>query len=483
MAPNPVYYRRFHAPSGNPYIIATGGQVIRYGDWLVHEFYGSDIFDVTQAGSGAFGDVEYFGEAGGGAGGSNSNYYGAGGGGGGKVSGTWPSAVGAYPVVIGAGGANAGAGSQGLNGSDTTLFSQTAIGGGGGGGIATKDGANGGNGGGAAENGAVGIGSQGYNGGLGSTTPIGGGGGGGGLAANGGNGDGLGSGGDGGAGISTLITNLLQYFGGGGGGGGAAGQGGIGGVGGGGKGSDGGTPPDDGAANTGGGGGGRLSGIQGNGGSGYAAVKYFKPAPTWPSTVPLPIAQWKLDGNANDSIGTNNGIAVNVTWQQGKVNDGAVFDATSFIDCGYCTNMIVQTQLTISAFVKTNQMFSNKYICGRTYNGSNNYFDLTLSGSNVGVSIGISPYMCTTPFTYSDNLWHHYVGTWDGVNARIYVDGVLLNTVAITGSLPSYMTISNFTINGTSALYPIEGEIDEVCYFDYALSPTQVADLNTYYNS
>ena len=35
---------------------------------------------------------------------------------------------------------------------------------------------------------------------------------GGGLAANGGNGDGLGSGGDGGAGISTLITNLLQYF-------------------------------------------------------------------------------------------------------------------------------------------------------------------------------------------------------------------------------------------------------------------------------
>ena len=52
-------------PSGNPYIEATGGQVIRYGDWVVHEFYGSDIFDVTQAGSGAFGDVEYFGEAGG----------------------------------------------------------------------------------------------------------------------------------------------------------------------------------------------------------------------------------------------------------------------------------------------------------------------------------------------------------------------------------------------------------------------------------
>ena len=479
MAPNPVYYRRFHAPSGNPYIIATGGQVIRYGDWLVHEFYGSDTFDVTQAGSGAFGDVEYFGEAGGGAGGSNSNYYGAGGGGGGKVSGTWPSAVGAYPVVIGAGGANAGAGAQGLNGSDTTLFSQTAIGGGGGGGIATKNGANGGNGGGAAENGSIGIGSQGYNGGLGSTTPIGGGGGGGGLAANGGNGDGLGSGGDGGAGISTLITNLLQYFGGGGGGGGAAGQGGIGGVGGGGKGSDGGTPPDDGAANTGGGGGGRLSGIQGNGGSGYAAVKYFKPAPTWPSTVPLPIAQWKLDGNANDSIGTNNGTATNITWQQGKVNDGAVFNGSSSkINLSTIT---LTGDFTVSFWFKLPVSASSAWgsvLAPST--GPTGAIAIYNYAPYVGL-VGIAGTLVTanTNTYLTPNVWSYITITRTGSDTTIYINGVQ------NGNIGTCVGTVTYDVMGYFAQYNsyVEGSLDEISIFDYAQNPTQIADLYNYYNS
>ena len=32
---------------------------------------------------------------------------------------------------------------------------------------------------------------------------------------------------------------------------------------------------------------------------------------------------------------------------------------------------------------------------------------------------------CNTSNTYNDGQWHYAVGTWDGSNVRLYVDGQL----------------------------------------------------------
>jgi hypothetical protein len=44
--------------------------------------------------------------------------------------------------------------------------------------------------------------------------------------------------------------------------------------------------------------------------------------------VPLPVAYWKLDGDSNDAVGSNNGSDINVTYStaNGKVNQGAGFN-------------------------------------------------------------------------------------------------------------------------------------------------------------
>lgn len=524
MSPNPVLYRRLligKQKNKIAYIIATGGQVIRYGDWLVHEFYGSDVFDVTQSGSGAFGDVEYFGIAGGGGGGgsnTNTNVGAGGGGGGGIVSGTWPSVVGNYPITIGAGGVNGAESTYPTAGNNTTFFGLTAIGGGYGGqgqngtNIAAS---NGGSGGGSASFQSIGIGlgtvGQGNNGGASYNAPTYSGGGGGGSASVGGNAT-LTTGGNGGAGISTFITNLLRYFGGGGGGGAyvtinTQPAGGIGGGGNGGYSAL--FTGTNAVINTGGGGGGASAGNStgGTGGSGYAAVKYFKPAPTWPSSVPLPIAQWKLDGNANDSIGTNNGTATNVTWQQCKVNDGGVFSVASTSKIQISNNasspMRQSVAITYSFWVN---IPSGGYVkMGVATAGGNGSGGIYLDNGIISFTwtpqnpLADKSWYCSGAAITVDR-WHYIVCSIDftgSSSAQFYIDGVAQTMFAPSGVIDGTPeTVYNTSLGDCIGARSVNGfiptfgggysdaQIDEVSIFDYPLSTAQVADLNTsYYNS
>jgi hypothetical protein len=199
--------------------------------------------------------------AGGGGGGSQ----GGGGGAGGYITNSITVSSGTtYNFVVGAGGAQSGTGQgdSGNSGSNSTGFSQTAIGGGGGGSRFGGPG-NGGSGGGVngAQTSTPGSGTvgQGNNGGLGNTSTNESSGGGGGAGAVGGNASST-TGGNGGAGSASSITGSSVTRAGGGGGSMssyASGSGGTGGSGGGGNGDVNANGSNTtGSANTGGGGGG-----------------------------------------------------------------------------------------------------------------------------------------------------------------------------------------------------------------------------------
>ena len=222
-----------------------------------------------------------------GAGGGNG---GGGGGAGGLLTGNVTLAIGTtYSFVVGAGAA------QATNGSNSTGFGQTALGGGGGAGESNTVAQNGGSGGGGASTGGTniaggsGTSGQGNAGGTGKTDGVsyrfGGGGGGAGAAATNAT-----SGGPtaGGVGLSSTITGTATYFSGGGGGGALGGTGASGGSGGGGTGgSTASTSGTAGTANTGGGGGGAGgSGGYGGGASGGSGVVIISvPTATYTGTT------------------------------------------------------------------------------------------------------------------------------------------------------------------------------------------------------
>jgi hypothetical protein len=260
---------------------ATGGTTEEYNldgkRYRSHTFTSSGNFVVTTVGDtdGNRNRVDYLIVAGGGgAGGGDASGFGGGGGGGGyKIASTTVSQT-TFGVTVGLGGATA-PDSNGSNGQDSTVFSNTANGGGGGGrgtGAATinahNNGVAGGSGGGAggfgsvARAGGAGIAGQGFKGGDKPSGGWSGPGGGGGATAAGQNGEQRpgtspeGKGGDGGAGIGNTYLNATTQFYCGGGGSTPFGLGGIGGGGSGALYTTPLTPTTPGVANTGGGGGG-----------------------------------------------------------------------------------------------------------------------------------------------------------------------------------------------------------------------------------
>ncbi|WP_439129649.1 LamG-like jellyroll fold domain-containing protein, partial [Polaribacter sp.] len=68
----------------------------------------------------------------------------------------------------------------------------------------------------------------------------------------------------------------------------------------------------------------------------------------------------------------------------------------------------------------------------------------------------------TATSAVSQGVWQHVAGTWDGTNMRIYVDGVLVNTVGEAAA--SFRTISgaNLAIGGNAHAENFTGDIDEV---------------------
>jgi hypothetical protein len=94
-------------------------------------------------------------------------------------------------------------------------------------------------------------------------------------------------------------------------------------------------------------------------------------------------------------------------------------------------------------------------------------FDLGLFGADVFSSA-----------QFTANTTYHVVGTFDGTNARLYVNASLAGgPTAATVSLAT-----NFASIGSDGSSPVEfypGTIDEVAVYNYALSSTQISDHYT----
>lgn len=243
--------------------IASGGAIVSTNGYKVHTFTSSGQFTVSSGSA----SVTVLTVGGGGAGGWD---VGGGGGAGGYISSTLQIGPGTYNVVIGAGGtANTSGGGTAPNGSSTSVFGITALGGGGGGNYSGGSGASGGSGGGGAGYnsgflaGGSGTNGQGYAGGNGRADLYG-------TASTGGGGGGsagigidstnnINSYAAGGAGTSNSISGSAVVYAAGGKGGGDNWTG----------------PITSGAANSGNGGDGAGNpNFGGNGGSGIVIIRY-----------------------------------------------------------------------------------------------------------------------------------------------------------------------------------------------------------------
>ena len=189
------------------------------------------------------------------------------------------------------------------------------------------------------------------------------------------------------------------------------------------------------------------------------------------------VAYYKLDGNSNDAVSSNNGTDSNITYDSayGKINQGALFNGgSSFIDT-HITSNPGTGDFGISLWAKTTST-SNPLIMIQKYNGSGDNWWLGVSGGTTNVAhFSVNGTDLTGTTKINDGNYHHIVAYRTSGVLYLYVDNVSQGSVAYSGSCNpgGNIIIGRF---GTG-YYWWSGDLDEIVYRTAGFTSTEVSQL------
>lgn len=187
-------------------------------------------------------------------------------------------------------------------------------------------------------------------------------------------------------------------------------------------------------------------------------------------------AYYPMDENtgtvAYDSSATalNGSLQATPTWTTGKVGNALLFNGTTQYVALNDTD-IAGSAITVAAWVyPTSATQTAKVVSKQTAT--------TDVQGTLSLSAGKAQFEVTTGGTYRNpigtttlpiNTWSYIVGTYDGANAKIYVNGALEATVAGTGTLANNnVGWAIARLNATTSSNYFAGRVDEVKIYSLA---------------
>ena len=213
-------------------------------------------------------------------------------------------------------------------------------------------------------------------------------------------------------------------------------------------------------------------------------------ATTLPAITPGLVASYSFDEGAGtnvfDSSGNNNnGTIGTATWTPyGKYGGALIFDGlSSFVTVKDSTSLHLTNGMTLEAWVNPTLIVGEwTDIIYKGNNGGDNYY-LEGSSPNNYLSGGGGTFGSTDIPTYGNsilqvNQWSHLVTTYNGSTLALYVNGVLVSSLAQTGNITtstSALQIGGDVSNGQYC----NGRIDDVRVYNIPLTAAQIqADMN-----
>lgn len=213
------------------------------------------------------------------------------------------------------------------------------------------------------------------------------------------------------------------------------------------------------------------------------------------------VAYYPFNGNANDASGNLlNGIIQNgaqlTTDRFGSPNSAYYFDGVNDNIIVHDNGQLSQPTFTIAYYFNTektsiqvaigkiNEVTGN----GATYNSGvypqpvfNPYFGIM--EENLGCEEQVPTNLVYTLFTnnpVNTNQWYCMVNTFENGKQYIYIDGVLVATANRPFPHAKFCTNTDFIIGGwwVNDKSSFQGKIDDVRYYNRALSATEVQALS-----
>lgn len=197
------------------------------------------------------------------------------------------------------------------------------------------------------------------------------------------------------------------------------------------------------------------------------------------------ISRWALDGNALDSVGTNDGTEVGtvVYTPAEKISGNYSFKPDG--GANYISvqdfNLFDYTNFTVAGwFIDTDgfsMLFTNNKI-----NSNESMYAIYVSPLNIYIADSAWNSLLSYASTYSLSYgWHHFVVSDANGTIQAYIDGKLLGQPSYTRPEPitGPLTIGAFISSGS---YYFTGNLDDFRFYDTALTETEVKALyNSYF--
>lgn len=129
---------------------------------------------------------------------------------------------------------------------------------------------------------------------------------------------------------------------------------------------------------------------------------------------------------------------------------------------------------TISLWVNLNSIFAS-------YNFLYNYGKATASEGAFINPTKVTNYLPShsSNLTNSLGIWYHFVFSYNGTYSKIYRDGVLISSSAVSKNTLNNLDIFTLGLTEKGLESYFDGAIDDLKIFDYALSDAEVGDLHT----
>jgi hypothetical protein len=209
------------------------------------------------------------------------------------------------------------------------------------------------------------------------------------------------------------------------------------------------------------------------------AVLTVNPAPSCDPAPPGLIGWWQAAGNANDSIGTNNGTLVGAaSYAPGEVGQAFLFDGTSgYVSIPDSPSLDILTQsITIETWIKMNHTSPNSTWEGIVTKGNNSWrLQATINAKTVYFAADGSTHDIYSSRGVNDGKWHHVAATYDGTNMLLYVDGTLDATQAASGAISQ--TSDPLCLGQTANAYGncfFDGLVDAASIYNRALTAAEI---------
>lgn len=205
------------------------------------------------------------------------------------------------------------------------------------------------------------------------------------------------------------------------------------------------------------------------------------------------VSEWKLDGNVNDSWGTNNGsfsgspptLSTDCIYGSCYSFDGI----NNYITIPDSNSLDITDAITLEAWVKVFSLQNNNYEYiirktasdpsqGTLYGLLMGYSDAKVrfflwTEDNVGCSFGVD-----SASLLGLNNWYHLVATYDYLNhvSKIYINGTLDNTrTVLTGKIRTNANLIYLSSKADGTLY-FNGLMDNVRIYNVALPISQIKE-------